>query len=252
MSDLHPAMNRKQQVLLRPLAGHRHVRLPRQTPRHGQEHGRPLGRSCFQAKGALRQGDASDSSVDREKQPFRRRRIRWRCTTLSRQLLTSQAAIASFASHARRRLRPGCTPCRRTVPGSPLPCLRGAGTHREDARIDRVLPEGGMNKEPSNGLKPFRRGSFAQAAKFSTPIWGCTVQLCDRLAARRHRGRLPVLVALCLQQAVGPRARQRRTSPRRRKRRCSSRSAGVCVSRQSLRRAGGADDDTSARRWGGA
>ena len=39
-------------------------------------------------------------------------------------------------------------------------------------------PEGGMNKAPQDGLKPFRRGSFAQAAEFCTPIWGAALHGC--------------------------------------------------------------------------
>lgn len=55
-----------------------------------------------------------------------------------------------------------------------------AETARMEAHIKRrgvlaFCPEGGMNKTPSEGLNPFRRGSFAQAAKYSTPIWGAAL-----------------------------------------------------------------------------
>ena len=64
-----------------------------------------------------------------------------------------------------------------------------------------------MNKEPSNGLKPFRRGSFAQAAKFSTPIWGAALYNCATAWPRDATvGGYPCTVALCLQQLLVPAA----------------------------------------------
>ena len=83
----------------------------------------------FQAKGAgFGKGDATDYSVDREKQ---------------------QAETDRMEHHISE--------------------LKG---------VIAFCPEGGMNKTPEEGLKPFRRGSFAQAAKYATPIYGAVLTGC--------------------------------------------------------------------------
>jgi len=110
----------------------------------------------FQAKGAgFGKGDASDFSVDREKQQNETDRME---------------------------------------------------AHIQEARGSIAFcPEGGMNKEPAAGLKPFRRGSFAQAAKFSMPIWGAALYGCATAWPRDAAvGGYPCTVALCLQQLMVP------------------------------------------------
>ena len=66
-------------------------------------------------------------------------------------------------------------------------------SHIEAERgILAFCPEGGMNKTPQDGLKPFRRGSFAQAAEFRTPIWGAALHGCTDAWPRRQDWWLPV------------------------------------------------------------
>jgi hypothetical protein len=97
----------------------------------------------FQAKGAgFGKGDASDFSVDRDRQQLETNRMEVRdrhsnCTGLA----TAE-------------------PCGRSAPW----LTRGCQAHIETNRGTIVFcPEGGMNKTPAAGLNPFRRGSFAQA-----------------------------------------------------------------------------------------
>lgn len=77
----------------------------------------------------------------------------------------------------------------------------------QDGGIIAFCPEGGMNKEPEAGLKPFRRGSFAQAAKFSTPIWGAALHGCTAAWPRDAKiGGYPCTVAVSLKRLTVPAA----------------------------------------------
>ena len=68
-------------------------------------------------------------------------------------------------------------------------------------------PEGGMNKTPEEGLKPFRRGSFAQAVKFSTPIWGAALHGCtDAWPRDAKMGGYPCTVSVSLKLLMTPKA----------------------------------------------
>ena len=110
----------------------------------------------FQAKGAgFGKGDASDFSVDRDRQQVETDRMEKHIST--------QRGIIAFC------------------------------------------PEGGMNKQPEEGLKPFRRGSFAQAAKFSTPIWGAALHGCTAAWPRDAKvGGYPCTVAISLKKLMVP------------------------------------------------
>ena len=112
----------------------------------------------FQAKGAgFGKGDASDFSVDREKQ---------------------QGETDRMEAHIEK--------------------------HKG---IIAFCPEGGMNKNPENGLKPFRRGSFAQAVKFSTPIWGAALHGCtDAWPRDAKMGGYPCTVSVSLKLLMTPKA----------------------------------------------
>jgi len=84
-------------------------------------------------------------------------------------------------------------------------------TERMEAHIEKMggtialCPEGGMNKTPSEGLNPFRRGSFAQAAKYSTPIWGAALHGCTSAWPRDAKiGGYPCVVALSLKKLLVP------------------------------------------------
>jgi len=50
--------------------------------------------------------------------------------------------------------------------------------HLNSGGVIAFCPEGGMNKKPEEGLLPFRRGSFLQAVKYRTPIWGFSMIGC--------------------------------------------------------------------------
>lgn len=64
-----------------------------------------------------------------------------------------------------------------------------------------------MNKEPSKGLKPFRRGSFSQAAKFSTPIFGAALHGCtDAWPVDAPIGGYPATVGISLKKLLVPTA----------------------------------------------
>ena len=112
----------------------------------------------FQAKGAgFGKGDASDFSVDREKQ---------------------QVETDRMEAHI-----------------------------QEHKGVIAFCPEGGMNKKPEDGLKPFRRGSFAQAVKFSTPIWGAALCGCtDAWPRDAKMGGLPCTVSVSLKLLMTPAA----------------------------------------------
>jgi len=112
----------------------------------------------FQAKGAgFGKGDATDYSVDREKQ---------------------QAETDRMEHHISE--------------------LKG---------VIAFCPEGGMNKTPEEGLKPFRRGSFAQAAKYATPIYGAVLTGCTAAWPRDAKiGGYPCTVGISLTQILVPTA----------------------------------------------
>jgi len=84
-------------------------------------------------------------------------------------------------------------------------------TSRMEAHIEEhrgsigFCPEGGMNKTPENGLNPFRRGSFAQAAKFGSPIWGAALSGCTDAWPRAAKiGGFPCTVAVSLKKLIVP------------------------------------------------
>lgn len=86
-------------------------------------------------------------------------------------------------------------------------------TNRMEAHIETnrgtivFCPEGGMNKTPAAGLNPFRRGSFAQAAKYSTPIWGAALTGCTTVWPRDAKiGGYPGTVAVSLKRLMVPAA----------------------------------------------
>jgi hypothetical protein len=110
----------------------------------------------FQAKGAgFGKGDASDFSVDRDRQQAETDRME--------QHISANKGLIAFC------------------------------------------PEGGMNKDPDAGLKPFRRGSFAQAAKYSTPVWGAALHGCTAAWPRDAKvGGYPCTVAISLKQILVP------------------------------------------------
>lgn len=81
-------------------------------------------------------------------------------------------------------------------------------SHIEAERgILAFCPEGGMNKTPQDGLKPFRRGSFAQAAEFRTPIWGAALHGCTDAWPRDAKiGGYPCTVGVSLKLLTTPAA----------------------------------------------
>ena len=109
----------------------------------------------FQAKGSgFGKGDATDFSVDREKQQVQTDRMN----------------------------APNPNPNPNPDP-YPNPYPNQVQTDRMNAHIEAggaiaFCPEGGMNKAPADGLQPFRRGSFAQAVKYHTPVWGAALYGC--------------------------------------------------------------------------
>ena len=66
-------------------------------------------------------------------------------------------------------------------------------------------PEGGMNKAPQDGLKPFRRGSFARS-RIARRSGRRPPRLHGRVAARRKMGGYPCTVGVSLKLLTTPAA----------------------------------------------
>lgn len=113
----------------------------------------------FQAKGSgFGKGDATDFSVDREKQQVQTDRM---------------------------------------------------NAHIEAGGAIAFCPEGGMNKAPADGLQPFRRGSFAQAVKYHTPVWGAALYGCTDCWPRNGKvGGFPARLGVSVDKLMTPTADQ--------------------------------------------
>ena len=66
-----------------------------------------------------------------------------------------------------------------------------------------------MNKAPADGLQPFRRGSFAQAVKYHTPVWGAALYGCTDCWPRNGKvGGFPARLGISVAHLMTPTADQ--------------------------------------------
>lgn len=88
-----------------------------------------------------------------------------------------------------------------------------AETDRMDKHIEAggavaFCPEGGMNKTPPQ-LRPFRRGSFGQAVKYRTPVWGAALVGCPECWPMKAAvGGFPARVGISISKLLTPAAGQ--------------------------------------------